>query len=239
MLPINPTLAPGELEEELRRIRVDALIVPGWEPVPSWAAASNPAFGLFQVSKAATSLDEVALTQLRPIARRPLRAGSVNAQSVCAIFRTSGTTGAAQARAGDAREPDRDGAQDGALAWAQPDRPLGLHHADLLQCEFQGDAVVPLLIGCSVAMPQTSTGRRISIGGWPSCRPTWLTAAPAFLQALLEKLRVLPPEASHAHALRFVLSTASYLPETFSQSSCSSSHRRVGASNSTACARPA
>src|SRR6266542_4705658 len=97
VLPINPTLAPGELEEELRRIRVDALIVPGWEAVPVWAAAANSAFGLFQVSKAATSLDDVALTQLRPIGRRrPLRAGSVNAQSVCAVFRTSGTTGVAK-----------------------------------------------------------------------------------------------------------------------------------------------
>ena len=96
VVPINPTLAPGELQDELRRIRVDALIVPGWEPVPSWATASNAASGLFQVSKAVTSLDDVVLKQLRPNARRPLRAGSVNAQSVCAIFRTSGTTGTAK-----------------------------------------------------------------------------------------------------------------------------------------------
>ena len=212
VLPINPTLAPGELEEELRRIRVDALIVPGWEPVPSWAAASNPAFGLFQVSKAATSLDEVALTQLRPIARRPLRAGSVNAQSVCAIFRTSGTTGAAK------RVPVT---HENLIEMARKmERWLGLSPTDRSACimpiyynaGFKATLVVPLLIGCSVAMPQTSGPQDFQ--QWVAeLRPTWLTSAPAFLQALLDKLRVLPP-GEPRHGLRFVLSTASYLPET-------------------------
>ncbi len=43
-------------------------------------------------------------------------------------------------------------------------------------------------------------------------RPTWLTAAPAFLQAVIERVRVLPG-GGLAHPLRFVLSTASYVPE--------------------------
>ena len=50
VLPINPTLAPNELAEELRLTRPDALIVPGWEPVPAWASEAAQAFGLFQVS---------------------------------------------------------------------------------------------------------------------------------------------------------------------------------------------
>jgi acyl-coenzyme A synthetase/AMP-(fatty) acid ligase len=44
-------------------------------------------------------------------------------------------------------------------------------------------------------------------------RPTWLTAAPAFLQALLERVRAMPA-GKLDHALRFVLSTASYLSES-------------------------
>ncbi len=212
VLPINPTLPPAELEEELRRIRVDALIVPGWEAVPAWAAASNPAVGLFRVSKAATSLDDVVLAQLRPIARRPLRAGSVNAQSVCAIFRTSGTTGTAK------RVPVT---HRNLVEMARKmERWLGLGPTDRSACimpiyynaGFKATLVVPLLIGCSVAMPRTSGPQDFQqwIG---ELRPTWLTSAPAFLQALLDKLRVLPA-GEPRHALRFVLSTASYLPES-------------------------
>jgi oxalate---CoA ligase len=211
VLPINPTLSPGELEEELGRIRVDALIVPGWEAVPAWAATSNPAFGLFQVSQAKASLGEVTLTQLRPIARRPLRAGPVNAQSVCAIFRTSGTTGAAK------RVPVT---HENLIEMAHKMRRwLDLGSTDRSACimpiyynaGFKATLVVPLLVGCSVAMPATSGPQ--DFHQWVSeLRPTWLASAPAFLQALLDKLRDLPNGVPR-HALRFVLSTASYLPE--------------------------
>src|SRR5215831_16044587 len=37
VLPINPNLAPGDLQAELEKIRVNALIVPGWSKVPAWA----------------------------------------------------------------------------------------------------------------------------------------------------------------------------------------------------------
>ena len=211
VLPINPTLAPGELEEELRRIRLDALIVPGWEAVPSWAAGPNPAFGLFQVSRAAASLEEVTLTQVRPIARRPLKVGAVHAQSVCAIFRTSGTTGAAK------RVPVT---HENLVEMAQKMRRwLQLGRADRSACVmpiyynagFKATLVVPLLIGCSVAMPMSSGPQDFQ--HWVSeLKPTWLTAAPVFLQALLDRLRALPA-GEPRHALRFVLSTASYLPE--------------------------
>jgi acyl-CoA synthetase (AMP-forming)/AMP-acid ligase II/thioesterase domain-containing protein/acyl carrier protein len=204
-------LAPGELEDELRRIRVDALIVPGWEPAPSWATASNAACGLFQVSKAVTSLDDVVLKQLRPNARRPLRAGSVNAQSVCAIFRTSGTTGTAK------RVPVTH--QNLVEMARKMERWLGHGPADRSACimpiyynaGFKATLVVPLLIGCSVALPQTSGPQDFQrwIG---ELEPTWLTSAPAYLQALLDKLRALPA-GEPRHGLRFVLSTASYLPE--------------------------
>ena len=211
VLPINPTLVPIELEEELRRIRVDALIVPGWEPVPAWATASNPAFDLFQVSKAARSLDDVVLTHLRPIARRLLREGPVHGQSVCAIFRTSGTTGAAK------RVPVT---HENLLEMARKmGRWLQLGRTDRSACVmpiyynagFKATLVVPLLIGCSVALPQSSGPQ--DFRQWVSdLRPTWLTAAPAFLQALLDKLRDLP-DGELRHTLRFVLSTASYLPD--------------------------
>lgn len=211
VLPINPTLSPAELQEELKRLRVDALIVPGWEPLPVWATASNPAFGLFQVSRATTSLDEISLTQLRPNARRPLRAGSVNGQSVCAIFRTSGTTGDAK------RVPVT---HENLLEMARKmERWLGLGRSDRSACVmpiyynagFKATLVVPLLIGCSVALPASSGPQDFQ--HWVSeLKPTWLTAAPAFLQALMDKLPA-SPDREPWQSLRFVLSTASYLPE--------------------------
>ena len=44
-------------------------------------------------------------------------------------------------------------------------------------------------------------------------RPTWLTAAPTFLQAVVEKLHCLGRSMPSPNPLRFVLSTASYLPD--------------------------
>lgn len=211
VLPINPTLTSGDLEEELRRIRVDALIVPGWEDVPAWAAAPNPAFGLFQVSRATATLEEVTLTQVRPIARRPLRPGPVSGQSVCAIFRTSGTTGMAK------RVPVT---HENLLEMADKMRRwLHLSRADRSACVmpiyynagFKATLVVPLLIGASVALPSVPGPQAFQ--HWVSeLRPTWLTAAPAYLQAVLDKIKLLQ-SGEPRHALRFVLSTASYLPE--------------------------
>ncbi|MFZ5781401.1 MAG: AMP-binding protein [Pseudomonadota bacterium] len=211
VLPINPTLSSGELEEELRRLRLDALVLPGWEAVPAWAQAGDPAFGLFRISHAATSLDEVTLTQVRPVARRALAAATVDSQSVCAIFRTSGTTGAAK------RVPVTHA---NLLEMARKMRRwLQLSSADRSACVmpiyynagFKATLVVPLLIGCSVAMPSSAGPQDFQT--WVSALgPTWLTGAPAYLQAVLDKLRGLP-EGKPKHSLRFVLSTASYLPD--------------------------
>ena len=53
---------------------------------------------------------------------------------------------------------------------------------------FKATLLAPLLIGCSVALP-TSTSRNDFDKWLVELRPTWLTAAPPFLQALVEKLR--------------------------------------------------
>jgi thioesterase domain-containing protein/acyl carrier protein len=79
---------------------------------------------------------------------------------------------------------------------------------------FKATLLVPLLIGCSVALPaSTQPG---DCEQWlRELQPTWLTAAPPFLQAVLDKLRAQVPQRPmppFAPSLRFVLSTASYLP---------------------------
>lgn len=208
LLPVNPNLTAADLEDELERIRVDALIVPQAAERPSWAAKAT---GLFEVAPAAASLGEIRLSPLSPVVRKDQPAGEIGAQSVCVIFRTSGTTGAAK------RVPVT---HENLIEMARKmQRWLRLGPADRSACilpiyynaGFKATLLVPLLIGCSVALPATTNPHEFD--QWvEELRPTWLTAAPAFLQAVVEKLRA-PRERPLNHALRFVLSTASYLAE--------------------------
>ena len=59
MLPINPNLTAADLETEIERIKIDALIVPHSDELPTWAVRSS---GLFEVARATTSFAEIALT---------------------------------------------------------------------------------------------------------------------------------------------------------------------------------
>ncbi len=208
VLPLNPNLAPGDLQAELEKLRLDALIVPGWTRVPPWAQGATGKFGLFQVSQATSSFGDVTLTQVHPVPR-PQPAVPLGAKSVAAIFKTSGTTGSAK------RVPIT---HENLLSMAQKMRDwLGLTAADRSTCilpiyynaGFKATLLVPLLIGCSVAMPATTSPQ--DFDQWiAELQPTWLTAAPAFLQAVLERVRA---TGNPQHGLRFVLSTASYLAE--------------------------
>ena len=95
VLPLNPNLAPGDLQGELEKIRLDALIVPGWTKVPGWAQGSANNFGLFKLAQAVLSFDDIVLTDVRPVTR-PQPVVPIEPKSVAVIFRTSGTTGAAK-----------------------------------------------------------------------------------------------------------------------------------------------
>ena len=75
---------------------------------------------------------------------------------------------------------------------------------------FKATLLAPLLIGCSVAFCRIGLPARFR-QGLAELRPTWLTASPAWLQALVE---CVSQPGSAARFLRFVLSTASYLPVT-------------------------
>lgn len=210
LLPLNPNLPAPELQAELERIRLDALILPGDAKIPGWVAAAGEGFGLFRVSKAVTSLQDGQLEQVRPV-RFAKPACPPTGQSWAAIFRTSGTTGVSK------RVPVT---HENLIEMAQKmERWLNLTPADRSACimpiyynaGFKATLLVPLLIGCSVAFPVVTSPH--DFDRWiAELRPTWLTAAPALLQAMIEKVRALPG-GKLAHPLRFVLSTASYLPE--------------------------
>jgi acyl-CoA synthetase (AMP-forming)/AMP-acid ligase II/acyl carrier protein len=214
VLPLNPNLPVTDLQEELERIRLDALIVPAGAVLPDWAGAAGDGVGLFQATKAVSSFEEIALEQVRPIGRSQPDS-PVTAQSWAVIFRTSGTTGASK------RVPVTHG---NLIEMARKmERWLKLTPADRSACilpiyynaGFKATLLVPLLIGCSVALPASTNPQ--DFDRWlAELRPTWLTAAPAFLQAVVEKQRLRPTGTTGGtsdHSLRFVLSTASYLPE--------------------------
>ena len=211
VLPLNPNLPPAELKDELKRIRLDALIVPAGAILPDWVTAGGDGMGLFKATKARASFDEITLDQVRPIGRAQPDA-PVTAQSWAVIFRTSGTTGAFK------RVPVT---HSNLIEMARKmERWLKLTPADRSACilpiyynaGFKATLLAPLLIGCSVALPASTKPQ--DFDRWlAELQPTWLTAAPAFLQAVVEKQ---PPRSTGDapdHSLRFVLSTASYLPE--------------------------
>src|SRR5207248_1790889 len=210
LLPINPNLPPAELRAELERLRLHALIVPAGAGLPDWAAAAGEGFGLFKVAKAVSSFEEIVIEQIRPVSR-PLPSSVATAQSWAVIFRTSGTTGVPK------RVPVT---HQNLIEMARKmERWLKLGPADRAACilpiyynaGFKATLLVPLLIGCSVALPASTSPQEFE--RWlAELRPTWLTAAPAFLQAIVDQLGAAGGPVSRS-SLRFVLSTASYLPE--------------------------
>jgi acyl-CoA synthetase (AMP-forming)/AMP-acid ligase II/thioesterase domain-containing protein len=210
MLPINPHLAAADLEAELAYGRPDALIISDTGEVPAWAEGAS---GIFVVSRAASSFDDIALRVVTPVSRKAAEsAPAITSESVAVIFRTSATTGPAK------RVPIT---HENLLEMARKmQRWLTLTSSDRSTCilpiyynaGFKAALLAPLLIGCSVAMPASTNPSEIE--RWvDELRPTWLTAAPAFLQAVLEKLGA-PSQRPLTHSLRFVLSTASYLTES-------------------------
>ena len=208
MLPINPSLASADLRDEIDRTKADALIVPQAEVMPDW---TEKASGLFGVASAKSSFSEIGLLQRSDVLRRQ-PPGEIGERSVSVIFRTSGTTGVAK------RVPILH--QNLVEMARKMQRWLQLGPADRSTCilpiyynaGFKATLLAPLLIGCSVAMPATTSPNEFD--QWvEDLRPTWLTASPAFLQAVLDHARAregAPPQ----HSLRFVLSTASYLAES-------------------------
>ncbi len=207
LLPINPSFSHTDLEIELGRGRPDALILPAGAAVPEWARGAT---GLFVVSAARSSFDDIALQPVTPVLRRIDNPPATTSKSVAVIFRTSGTTGTAK------RVPVT---HENLLEMARKmQRWLRLTPADRSACimpiyynaGFKATLLVPLLIGGSVAMPANTSPSEFE--HWvEELKPTWLTSAPAYLQAVLEKLRT--RTGALGHSLRFVLSTASYLAE--------------------------
>jgi acyl-CoA synthetase (AMP-forming)/AMP-acid ligase II/thioesterase domain-containing protein len=201
LVPLNIALPPAELARELALLRLHALVFPDGD-VPAWAGEDAEA-GLFAARVDGAT---VTLRPVRPVLRSP---ASDAARLYAAIFRTSGTTGASK------RVPVT---HRNLIEMARRmERWMALTPSDRAACimpihynaGFKATLLCPLMIGCSVAFSESSLPKDFAneVG---LLRPTWLTAAPAWLQSLVDVVKQEPQGLQHS--LRFVLSTASYLP---------------------------
>ena len=208
-VPLNSNRPETEIEEEVARASLDALVLPNWVDSPPLAIAHRNSFGIIEGSRAEGSLASVSLRQVRESSRKANDAGP---DSVALIFTTSGTTGTPKlipvthenlfVTAEKMRQWFNLSAED-RTAFVLP----GYYGAAI-----KISLLAPLLLGGSVALP---TARHVDdLTEWvPELCPTWLWGNPTYFQAVLDRLRSgAGPKLTHS--LRFVVSGTAYLPPT-------------------------
>ena len=211
-VPLNSNRPETEIEEELARASLDALVLPSWVESPAFAIAQRSSFGLIEASRVAGSLSSVALRQVREtpvLARRPGHSGF---DSIALIFTTSGTTGTAKLVpvthenllvTADKMRQWFNLSSDDRTAFVLP----GYYGAAIKISLF-----APLLLGGSVGLPAARHAQ--DLAEWvPELCPTWLWANPTFFQAALDRLRS-GAGTKLTHSLRFVVSGTAYLSPT-------------------------
>jgi acyl-CoA synthetase (AMP-forming)/AMP-acid ligase II/acyl carrier protein len=208
-VPLNPNRPETEMEEELARLDLDALVLPSWVVSPASAVARRSYFGLIEASAAEGSLANVTLRQIRDV---PGVRGLVKTSSdpVALIFTTSGTTGTPKLIPVT---------HENLLVTAEKMRLwFNLSPEDRTAFVLPGyygaaikiSLLAPLLLGGSVGLPATRHVEDLT--EWvPKLCPTWLWGNPTFFQAVLDRLRA-RGGSDFTHALRFVVSGTAYLP---------------------------
>jgi acyl-CoA synthetase (AMP-forming)/AMP-acid ligase II/acyl carrier protein len=211
-VPLNSNRPESEIEEELARARLDALVLPSWVDSAALAIAQRSSFGLIEASRAAGSLSSVVLRQVREtpvLARRPV---SPALDSIALIFTTSGTTGTARLVpvthqnllvTADKMRQWFNLSSDDRTAFVLP----GYYGAAI-----KISLLAPLLLGGSVGLPTARHAQ--DLAEWiPDLCPTWLWGNPTFFQAVLDRLRS-GAGTKLTHSLRFVVSGTAFLPPT-------------------------
>jgi acyl-CoA synthetase (AMP-forming)/AMP-acid ligase II/acyl carrier protein len=229
-VPLNPNRPESEIEEELARARLDAVVLPSWGDSRALATAPRIYFGLFEASRAAGSLSSVALRQVRETSVSARAAGLTLEQrtlikdiaadvapyptldSIALIFTTSGTTGTA--RLVPVTHENLVVTADKMRQWfnlSSDDR------AAFVLPGYYGAAIkisllAPLMLGGSVALPTARQAHDL-VEWIPDLCPTWLWGNPTFFQAVLDRHRS-RAGMKLTHSLRFIVSGTTYLPPT-------------------------
>jgi oxalate---CoA ligase len=208
-VPLNPNRPEAEMEEELARLDLDALVLPSWVVSPASAVARRSYFGLIEASSAEGSLANVTLRQIRDVAGvRGL--AKTSSDPVALLFTTSGTTGTPKLIPVT---------HENLLVTAEKMRLwFNLSTEDRTAFVLPGyygaaikiSLLAPLLLGGSVGLPATRHVEDLT--EWvPKLCPTWLWGNPTFFQAVLDRLRA-RGGSDFTHPLRFVVSGTAYLP---------------------------
>jgi len=211
-VPLNPSLNPRELEEEFSGLRLDALVLPGWQESAASELAHRSSFAIFQASKAERVLSSVSLQQIREVSASVPKSDVTSFCSTALMLKTSGTTGSGKLVPVTHRN---------LLAQASKMRRwYGLSPEDRCACilpayyaqGLRSALFGPLLLGGSVALPATQYSD--DLAEWiPDLGPTWFSAGPSYLLAALDRTRSKTGKRLE-HSLRFILSSSSYLPES-------------------------
>ena len=209
-VPLNPHLSQSEFERELNRSSLDALIVPGWVDSSVRAVAESGSYAFFEATKISSSLPDVGLRRVRAVTG-PLKAqDEISSRSAALLLRTSGTAGSVKLV-----PVTHENMIDLASKMA---KWFGLTAEDRAACLLSTyyaagsklNTLLPLLLGGSIAIPAGVRPERLT--EWiHELKPTWFSAGPTLLQAILDELRSacdLPLKSG----LRFVTSGSAHLP---------------------------
>ena len=209
-VPLNPRLSQSEFERELSRLDLDALVVPAWLQSAAHVAAEGSLFGLFGASKVTGALSGFGLQCLRSVQGNRERPSDPSTDTAALILRTSATTGPAKlVPVTQGNLLDLAGKMSGWFGLSTEDRAacvLPTYYA----AGSKLNVLVPLLLGECIALPVGVRPERLA--DWIcDLQPTWFSAGPTFLQAVLDDLksrRESPPK----HRLRFITSGSAHLP---------------------------
>jgi acyl-CoA synthetase (AMP-forming)/AMP-acid ligase II/acyl carrier protein len=210
-VPLNPHLSQNEFERELSRSRLDALVVPEWMDSPVRAAAESGSYALFEAAKSSRSPSGFEMRRIRPATRPQDGLQEISSRSAVLLLRTSGTTGTVKlVPVTHANMLDLASKMAGWFGLGPEDRA-----ACLLSTYYAAgsklNTLLPLMLGGSIAIPTGVRPERLSEWVY-ELRPTWFSAGPTLLLAILDELRSMR-DLSLKGVLRFITSGSAHLPD--------------------------
>jgi acyl-CoA synthetase (AMP-forming)/AMP-acid ligase II/acyl carrier protein len=211
-VPLNPNLTPGELNEELARLRLDAIVLPNWIDSPLSITLKDRSLGVFRAAQVVDSLSNIAVHQVCDVPPQLRKSGVPSSDSTALVLRSSGTTGAAKyIRLTHENLLTPAGKLQRWFGLSGADRSALLTPAYYAQ-GIKVNILTSLLLGGGVAIPTVPHPE--NIGEWISdLRPTWFLMNPTLAQAILKNLQSEPGE-SVDHSLRFIAVGAGFLADT-------------------------
>jgi acyl-CoA synthetase (AMP-forming)/AMP-acid ligase II/thioesterase domain-containing protein len=210
-IPFNPRLTQSELEQELSRLNLDALIVPEWLKSPVHAAAQNGSYALFEASTASPSPTNFRLRCARAAKSPRSETVEISSESPVMLLRTSATTGPSKlVPVTHGNMLDLASKMAGWFGLTAEDRAacvLPTYYA----AGSKLNVLVPLLLGERIVIPAGVRSERLT--DWIyDLKPTWFSAGPTFLRAVLDELHGSQEQAPKG-ILRFITSGSAHLPD--------------------------